>query len=127
MSCLRARIAPRMPHIQPLVEQQDLVEQVAAKGYVDGPDCPASLQDARPRRLWEILPPRSSLHDDGMFRRVADLTLRCALKLTHDATVAVADGSVLLASIEMEKVANRPRWSAMADFKDIEDVLRGLE
>lgn len=37
--------------------------------------------------------------------------LRCALNLTHDGTVAVADGSELLASVEMEKVDNRPRWS----------------
>jgi hypothetical protein len=40
----------------------------------------------------------------------ADLTLRCALKLTHDATVAIAEDAALLASIEMEKVANRPRY-----------------
>jgi len=57
---------------------------------------------------------------------VADLTLRCALKLTHDATVAIADDAVLLASVEMEKVANRLRWSEMADFDEIEAVLREL-
>lgn len=52
--------------------------------------------------------------------------LRCALKLTHDGTVAVADGSSLLASVEMEKVDNRPRWSTIADLADVEGVLRDL-
>ena len=52
--------------------------------------------------------------------------LRCALKLTHDGTVAVADGSKLLASVEMEKVDNRPRWSTIADLADVERVLGDL-
>jgi carbamoyltransferase len=52
--------------------------------------------------------------------------LRCALKLTHDGTVAVADGSKLLASVEMEKVDNRPRWSTIEDLADVERVLRDL-
>jgi carbamoyltransferase len=52
--------------------------------------------------------------------------LRCALKLTHDGTVAVADDSELLASVEMEKVDNRPRWSTIADLADVERVLRDL-
>jgi carbamoyltransferase len=52
--------------------------------------------------------------------------LRCALKLTHDGTVAVADDSELLASVEMEKVDNRPRWSTIADLAEVERVLRDL-
>jgi carbamoyltransferase len=52
--------------------------------------------------------------------------LRCALKITHDGTVAVADDSKLLASVEMEKVDNRPRWSTIADLADVERVLRDL-
>ena len=52
--------------------------------------------------------------------------LRCALKLTHDGTVAIADGSKLLASVEMEKVDNRPRWSTISDLADVERVLRDL-
>ena len=52
--------------------------------------------------------------------------LRCALKVTHDGTVAVADGWRLVASVEMEKVDNQPRWSTIADVADIERVLRDL-
>jgi carbamoyltransferase len=52
--------------------------------------------------------------------------LRCALKLTHDGTVAVADGSRLLASIEMEKLDNRPRWSPITELADVERVLDDL-
>jgi carbamoyltransferase len=52
--------------------------------------------------------------------------LRCGLKLTHDGTVAAADGSRLVASVEMEKVDNRPRWSTIADLADVERVLRDL-
>jgi carbamoyltransferase len=52
--------------------------------------------------------------------------LRCALKFTHDGTVAVADGWRLVASVEMEKVDNQQRWSTIADVADIERVLRDL-
>ena len=52
--------------------------------------------------------------------------LRCALKLTHDGTVAVADGSRLLASVEMEKLDNRPRWSTITELADVERVLGDL-
>jgi carbamoyltransferase len=52
--------------------------------------------------------------------------LRCALKVTHDGTVAVADGPRLVASVEMEKVDNQPRWSTIADLADVERVLRDL-
>jgi carbamoyltransferase len=52
--------------------------------------------------------------------------LRCALKLTHDGTVAVSDGSELLASVEMEKLDNRPRWSPITDLADVERVLADL-
>jgi len=37
------------------------------------------------------------------------LTLRCALKLTHDGTVTIAEDAARLASIEMVKVADRQR------------------
>jgi carbamoyltransferase len=52
--------------------------------------------------------------------------LRCALKLTHDGTVAVADGSKLLASVEMEKLDNRPRWSTITELDDVERILGDL-
>src|SRR5918995_6700297 len=52
--------------------------------------------------------------------------LRCALKFTHDGTVAVADGWRLVASVEMEKVDNQQRWSTIADVADIERVLRAV-
>jgi carbamoyltransferase len=52
--------------------------------------------------------------------------LRCALNLTHDGTVAVADGSELLASVEMEKIDNRPRWSTITDSGDVERALHDL-
>ena len=53
--------------------------------------------------------------------------LRCAIKLTHDGTVAVADGVRLLASIEMEKLGNRPRWSKITNLVAVERVLADLD
>src|SRR5689334_698122 len=50
--------------------------------------------------------------------------LRCALNLTHDGTVAIADGSKVLASVEMEKLDNRHRWSPVTELADIERVCR---
>jgi carbamoyltransferase len=52
--------------------------------------------------------------------------LRCALKLTHDGTVAVASDHRLLASVEMEKLDNRLRYSSLDDLADVERVLSGL-
>ena len=52
--------------------------------------------------------------------------LRCAIKLTHDGTVAVSEGPKLLASIEMEKIANRPRWADLSDITMVESILQSI-
>jgi carbamoyltransferase len=50
--------------------------------------------------------------------------LICGLKLTHDGALAVIDGQKLLFSIELEKVANRPRHSPLDDARVLVDLLR---
>ena len=47
----------------------------------------------------------------------------CGLKLTHDGTVALLDGDELIFSVEMEKLANTPRYSAIEDLETIPRVL----
>jgi carbamoyltransferase len=49
--------------------------------------------------------------------------LRCAIKFTHDGTIALADDDKLLTSVEMEKIENRPRWSAIKDMNDVLKIL----
>jgi carbamoyltransferase len=49
--------------------------------------------------------------------------LRCGLKITHDASIAVANDDDLLFSIELEKLANNIRWVDMDDLRIVEDVL----
>ncbi|MYW93115.1 carbamoyltransferase [Amycolatopsis rubida] len=43
----------------------------------------------------------------------------CGLKLTHDGAVAVIGGTRLVASVEAEKIGNRPRHSALDDAAEI--------
>ena len=47
----------------------------------------------------------------------------CGVKLTHDAAVAVVKDGVLEFSVELEKMYNQPRYTAMRDLREIEDVL----
>lgn len=49
--------------------------------------------------------------------------LVCGLKLTHDGTVCLADGDRLVASIEVEKVANAPRYQELRDIATVEAIL----
>jgi Carbamoyltransferase N-terminus len=49
--------------------------------------------------------------------------LRCSLKLTHDSTLALARGSQLLASIELEKVDNQTRWFSAQSLDFVEKIL----
>jgi carbamoyltransferase len=49
--------------------------------------------------------------------------LRCSLKLTHDATIALAQDSKLLASVELEKIDNNARWTAADNLSSVERVL----
>lgn len=45
------------------------------------------------------------------------------IKLTHDGAVALIDDGKLLFSIEMEKLKNNPRYSAITNLQQIEQVL----
>lgn len=47
----------------------------------------------------------------------------CGIKLTHDAAVAVIEDGKLLFSVEVEKVNNNPRYSAMNNLDFISDTL----
>ena len=47
----------------------------------------------------------------------------CGLKLTHDGAVALLDEDRLIFSVEMEKLANRPRYSAIDDLAVVPEVL----
>jgi carbamoyltransferase len=48
----------------------------------------------------------------------------CGLKLTHDGAVALTDDRKLLFSIELEKIDNNPRYTAIDDTAVISDILR---
>jgi carbamoyltransferase len=47
----------------------------------------------------------------------------CGLKLTHDGAVALLDGNRLVFSVEMEKLANNPRYSAVSDLDVVPRLL----
>lgn len=49
--------------------------------------------------------------------------LICGLKLTHDGSVALVDDSRLLCSIEVEKIGNNPRYSALDSLELVEEIL----
>ena len=48
----------------------------------------------------------------------------CGLKLTHDGSIAVIEHDKLLFSIEMEKLNNNPRYTAIEDTAIIEEILK---
>lgn len=47
----------------------------------------------------------------------------CGIKLTHDGAIALIDNDKLVFSIELEKISNNPRYSAIEDTMIIENVL----
>ncbi|ASZ12159.1 nodulation protein NodU [Chitinophaga pendula] len=47
----------------------------------------------------------------------------CGLKLTHDGGVALIDNGELKFSIEIEKINNNPRYSAIKDLSVIQEIL----
>ncbi len=49
--------------------------------------------------------------------------LICGIKLSHDAGVALIDGSRLVFSIEIEKLENNPRYSSLADLSQVTRLL----
>lgn len=49
--------------------------------------------------------------------------LICGLKITHDGAVSLSMGNELLFSIELEKVANNERYSAIRQLDQIADIL----
>jgi carbamoyltransferase len=49
--------------------------------------------------------------------------LICGLKLTHDGSVALLDDNRLLFSVEVEKLNNNPRYSAVGDLRTVEQIL----
>lgn len=49
--------------------------------------------------------------------------LICAIKITHDATIALANDNELVFSIELEKINNNPRFSHLTSISEIEAVL----
>jgi carbamoyltransferase len=53
------------------------------------------------------------------------LPVICGTKLTHDGAVAVIEGHALAFCIEVEKTANRPRHSDLADLSLLESLLSG--
>ena len=52
--------------------------------------------------------------------------ITCGLKLTHDGTVALLDGDELVFSVEVEKLANGPRYSALEHLEIVPRVLAGF-
>ncbi|HEY5986129.1 MAG TPA: carbamoyltransferase N-terminal domain-containing protein [Streptosporangiaceae bacterium] len=51
--------------------------------------------------------------------------LICGVNITHDAGVAVVDGSRLVFSTEVEKLCDNRRYSQLGDLERILDILRG--
>ncbi|MEU5247582.1 carbamoyltransferase N-terminal domain-containing protein [Streptomyces asoensis] len=49
--------------------------------------------------------------------------ITCGLKLTHDGAVALVDDRRLVLSVEMEKLANNPRYSAIGDLGIVPTIL----
>ncbi|MFF2079061.1 carbamoyltransferase N-terminal domain-containing protein [Kitasatospora sp. NPDC058162] len=47
----------------------------------------------------------------------------CGLKLTHDGAVALIDGDQLVFSVEIEKIANNPRYSEVDDLNIVPELL----
>jgi carbamoyltransferase len=53
----------------------------------------------------------------------------CGIKVSHDGGVAVIEDDRLLFSVEVEKLANNPRYSSLGDLGQVRQILRseGLE
>ncbi|WP_062215835.1 carbamoyltransferase N-terminal domain-containing protein [Streptomyces sp. NBRC 109706] len=49
--------------------------------------------------------------------------LICGVKASHDGGVALIDGNRLVFSVEMEKLANAPRYSQLGDLRRVAEVL----
>lgn len=49
--------------------------------------------------------------------------LICGIKLTHDAAIAIIRDGVLVTCVEIEKIANNPRYSKLGDLDIIESIL----
>jgi carbamoyltransferase len=49
--------------------------------------------------------------------------LICGIKLTHDGAVALIDGGRLVASVEVEKLDNQPRYADLGDLDVVDRVL----
>lgn len=49
--------------------------------------------------------------------------ITCGLKLTHDGAVALVDDGRLVFSVEMEKIANNPRYSTISDLRVLPGIL----
>jgi carbamoyltransferase len=49
--------------------------------------------------------------------------LICGLKLTHDGAIALIGDGQLIASVEMEKIDNNPRYTAIEDTESIRSIL----
>ena len=47
----------------------------------------------------------------------------CGLKLTHDGAVALIEDQRLVFSVEMEKIANNPRYASIEDTEQIVEIL----
>lgn len=47
----------------------------------------------------------------------------CGLKLTHDGALALLEGGRLVASIEMEKIGNNPRYQQLDQLERVEELL----
>ncbi|MFC9756878.1 carbamoyltransferase N-terminal domain-containing protein [Streptomyces sp. NPDC056921] len=52
-----------------------------------------------------------------------DLLKTCGLKLTHDGAVALLEDDRLIFSVEIEKINNGRRYSAVSDFSQISSIL----
>ncbi|MFF7994641.1 carbamoyltransferase N-terminal domain-containing protein [Kitasatospora xanthocidica] len=52
--------------------------------------------------------------------------ITCGLKLTHDGAVALVEDGRLVFSVEMEKLANNPRYSTISDLAVVPAVLAGF-
>lgn len=49
----------------------------------------------------------------------------CGLKLTHDSTIAIFEDNQLIASIELEKIANNNRYKILDDLQSVPSLLAG--
>jgi hypothetical protein len=67
----------------------------------------------------------SGRHWSDRFERAGPAVIICAIKLTHDAGVALVGGGRLVFSVGLEKLANNPRHHDIDDFELVGELLRG--